>query len=84
MGTAQPVLPSNARSTTNVSEIFRRLERYNGIDPRLASERLHQIKAVTGRGPDDNVLFDLSGGVYDPINRTWLGSLTEGGASRVG
>ena len=54
------------------------------IDPRLASERLHQIKAATGRGPDDNVLFDLSGGVYDPINHTWLGSLTEGGASRVG
>ena len=51
-----------------------------GRDPALASERLHQIKAAAGRGAADNVLFDLSGGVYDPVTGTWLGSLTEGGA----
>jgi hypothetical protein len=32
------------------------------------------------RGPADNVLFDLSGGVYDPETLESLGSLTEGGA----
>ena len=76
-------LPENARRTTNPNEIFSRLEKFNGIDPKLASKRLHEIKAATGRGGADNVLFDLSGGVYDPKTLNWLGSLTEGGAKRL-
>jgi len=36
------------------------------------------IKAdAAGRGPADNVLFDLTGGVYDPKTLEWIGSLTE-------
>jgi RHS repeat-associated protein len=68
------------RITGNFDEVARRLERYHGIDRALASERLHEIKAATGRGPADNVLFDLTGNVYDPVTRESLGSLTAGGA----
>jgi RHS repeat-associated protein len=80
VGAAQPVLPAAARSTTNVAEVFRRLQQFNGIDPTLASERLHQIKAAAGLGAAENVLFDLSGGVYHPVTRALLGNMTTGGA----
>lgn len=75
-----PTLPSNARSTSSFSEASQHLSKNHGIDPKLASERLHQIKQSTGRGGADNVIFDRTGGVYDPNTRLWLGSLTEGGA----
>lgn len=76
-------LPARARTTTNVDTVFARLERFNGIDRHLASERLHELKAAFGRGGADNVLFDLSGNVYDPQTKEWLGSLTAGGAKRT-
>jgi len=69
-------LPRNARSTSNEEEIFRRLERYHGVDRNIASERLHEIKLNAGRGPNDNVLFDMTGNVYDPATREWIGSMT--------
>jgi len=78
-----PTLPSNARVLENPQEVYRRLEQYHGIDPKVASERLHQIKANAVRGADDNVLFDMTGNVYDPVTREWLGSLTEGGAKFI-
>jgi hypothetical protein len=78
-------LPENARRLPPVAEsartIYKRLERYHGIRPELAGERLHEIKAKSGYGAADNVIFDLSGGVYDPNTLEWIGSLTEGGAS---
>lgn len=76
------VLPDNARTYTNSKAAFEHLEKFNGISPKLASERLHHIKsaAQTSRGGADNVLFDRSGGVWDPKTREFLGSLTEGGA----
>lgn len=55
---------------------------YHGIDPVLASERLHNLKDKCGYGADDNVIFDFCGGVYDPETLDWIGSLTEGGAQR--
>jgi len=79
VGVEQRVLPENARVLKDWGEVVRRLEKYNDISPELASERLHAIKQAAGRGPADNVIFDLSGGVYDPVTREWLGSLTEGG-----
>jgi RHS repeat-associated protein len=79
LGAAEPVLPRNARSTMNATEVFRRLQQYHGIDQVTASQRLHDIKAASGRGPADNVLFDLTGGVYDPVTRRLLGHLTQGG-----
>jgi RHS repeat-associated protein len=72
----------NARTTTNAAEIFRRLERFHGIDPVTASERLHDIKRTAGHGPADNVIFDLTGNIYDQIGN-WIGSLTQGGAKVV-
>jgi hypothetical protein len=72
-------LPPNAVTTTDEKEIFRRLERFHGIGRTLASDRLHRIKKEAGRGAADNVLFDLTGGVYDPDTRERLGGLTEGG-----
>lgn len=80
LSSAARTLPSNARSTTNAQEVFRRLQKFNGISPELASDRLHAIKSAMGFGGADNVLFDLSGGVYHPTTRLFLGSLTEGGA----
>ena len=62
--------------------IFARLERFHGIPPELASERLHAIKGKSGRGPGDNVVFDMTGNVYNPDSLEWLGSLTEGGRKR--
>jgi len=77
------MLPENARRASGADEVFRRLQQFNGIDPILASERLHQIKHAAGLGPAENVVFDLSGGVYDPYTLEFLGSLTEGGAGPI-
>ena len=74
-----PLLPPNARSTLDEDEVFRRLERFHGIGKTVASQRLHELKRKSGRQPNDDVMFDLTGNVYDPATRTWLGSLTEGG-----
>lgn len=71
-------LPANARTTIDPQEVYRRLERYNGIDPVKASDRLHEIKRSAGFGAADNVIFDLSGNVYDQAGNL-IGSLTVGG-----
>lgn len=70
-------LPANARSTNNADTVFAHLERYCGVPRAKASERLHKIKAAAGRGGADNVLFDFSGGVYDPRTRDCIGNLTK-------
>jgi len=79
LGAAAQRLGSGARTTTNAAEVFRRLETFHGIDPALASERLHQIKDAAFHGGADNVIFDLTGNVYDELGNL-IGSLTEGGA----
>ncbi len=83
-GGAEPpsYLNKNARSTDDVDEIFRRLEKNNGVSREDASLRLHDIKRSTGRGGADNVLFDMSGNVYNPDTLEWIGSLTAGGGSK--
>ena len=65
--------------TTSENFIFGRLQKYHGISPEIASERLHAIKEAAGRGGAANVAFDLTGNVYDPDSGEWLGSLTQGG-----
>lgn len=72
-------LPPSARTTGDEDYIFQRLKRYNGIDPKTASDRLHAIKAAFGLGGADNVVFDMSGNVYDRSSGELLGSLTQGG-----
>ena len=80
---AVATLPKNARILTNETDVFKHLQKYNGIDPKLASERLHAIKKAANRGPADNVLFDMTGNVYDPVTKEWLGSMTYGGAKAI-
>ncbi len=77
------LLPSTARTFTNAEAAFSHLEDFHGIDPILASERLHGIKAAWGLGPAENVLFDRTGGVWDAATGRYLGSLTQGGAKRI-
>lgn len=72
----------SGRRTADAAEIFRRLANYHGIPEALSSDRLHAIKELWGRGAADNVLFDLTGNVFDPKTGEWLGSLTEGGGGR--
>jgi hypothetical protein len=72
-------LPAHATVLTDTNEVFKRLKRNHGIDPATASERLHALKKKSGRGADDNVIFGVTGCVYDSDTREWLGSLTEGG-----
>ena len=76
-------LPSTARTTEENSEaqkkIFKSLEENNGIDPNLASKRLHEIKQENGfKG--ENVVLDWTGNVYNPYTGDLIGSLTQGGA----
>jgi len=71
--------PDFSFRTGTPQEVYRRLETYHGIDPALASERLHTIKAANGFGAADNVVLDLTGNVYNPGTGEWLGSLTQGG-----
>lgn len=75
-------LPRNARRTDNEREVFRRLAKDHGIDRVIASDRLHGLKRQTGRGGADNLLFDLTGNVFDPVTLQWIGTLTEGGGGR--
>jgi len=72
-------LPHNAR-TAGIQEVYRRLAKYHGIPVVVASDRLHQLEDRLGLAPAAELLFDLTGNVYDPTTREWLGSLTEGGA----
>jgi hypothetical protein len=69
--------------TKSWKEITARLEKHHGIDPLLAKARLHVIKPGAGRGGEDNVVFDLTGNIYNPKTGELLGSLTQGGAKAI-
>ncbi len=57
-------------------EAFKHLEKYHGISPEVASERLHNIKAAAGLGAADDVAIGRTGDVYNAANGEWIGSLT--------
>jgi RHS repeat-associated protein len=71
-------LAANARTTTDPQEVYRRLERFHGVNANVASERLHKIKKAAGLRGADNLIFDLTGNVYDQSG-VWIGSLTQRG-----
>ena len=77
-----PMLPADAKVVTSFPEIARRLADNHGIDPVLASDRLHAIKQRARLGRNEDVIFDRTGGVYDAMTGELLGSLTEGGSGR--
>ncbi|GGJ53410.1 hypothetical protein GCM10008938_44290 [Deinococcus roseus] len=68
------------RGEKSMQDLFKRLEKYNGIPPELASKRLHAIKQKSGLGGADNVTVDATGNVFDSKSGELLGSLTQGGA----
>lgn len=74
---------AEVRTTRDVEQVFRHLEKYHGIDRRLASERLHDIKFKNGLPNDMDLIFDMTGNVYSPTRLELLGSLTQGGAKLV-
>ncbi len=76
----EEAIARGARTTSNYDEVARRLAQHHGIDPDVASARLHAIKRANGLGGSDNVVFDLTGNVWDPRTGDYLGSLTQGGA----
>jgi len=71
------------RRLSDFDTVAKHLQKHHGIDPKLASQRLHDIKKATGRGGADNVIFDMTGNVFDPKTGERLGSLTEGGAKII-
>lgn len=71
------------RFTTEVIYVYQNLAKHHGIEQHVAEERLHAIKRAAGRGPADNVVFDITGNVYDPATMERLGGLTEGGRRRL-
>ncbi|MEM1025990.1 MAG: Hint domain-containing protein [Myxococcota bacterium] len=76
-------LPKSARLTQDVDDVFSRPSKNHGIDPKLAGERLHDMKTANGLGGADNVVFDMTGNVFNPKTGELMGTLTEGGASLV-
>ena len=64
---------------------FQHLEDYHGIPQRVASNRLHAIKARYGLGAADDVIIGGNGGVYNAATGEYLGTLTDpiwGGGKR--
>jgi phosphopentomutase len=61
------------------------LKKNHGVDPEVASNRLHRLKEQTGMGPTDNVAIGKTGDVYNAQTGERLGSLTDkslGGTKR--
>jgi len=74
---------AEARTTRDVEQVFRHLEKYHGIDRWLASDRLHDIKLKNGLPNDTDLIFAMIGNVYSPTTLELLGSMTEGGAKLI-
>jgi hypothetical protein len=56
---------------------FDHLERFHGLDPHVASNRLHTLKQSGGLGAADDVIIGRTGDVYDARTGDWLGTLTD-------
>ena len=75
-------LSNKAKTFSKFDDLARHLKKYHGIDPKLASKRLHEIKKAAGYAGKD-VILDRTGNVYNPVTKELIGSLTEGGAKAV-
>jgi hypothetical protein len=56
---------------------FRHLERFCGLEPKVASNRLHKIKARAQLSATDDVIIGRTGDVYNATTGEHLGSLTD-------
>ncbi|MGL6194889.1 MAG: hypothetical protein ACRC2T_08720 [Thermoguttaceae bacterium] len=57
------------------TQSFQHLERYHGVSPIEASERLHKIKLKGGFSPADNMVIGKTGDVFHPLTGELLGIL---------
>ena len=67
--------------THPIEFVYKHLEKYHGIAPHVASNRLHRMKDENGLPANFNLLFHKTGNIYRADDRTYLGSLTSGGAT---
>lgn len=58
-------------------EAFDHLRKYPGVNPEVASNRLHRLKEPGGLGPADNVAIRRTGDVYNAQTGERMGSLTD-------
>ncbi len=65
------------RGQPAVEDAIAHLARYHGIDPWVASNRLHRLKEIAGLGAADNVVIGHTGDVYTEMTAERIGSLTD-------
>jgi len=56
---------------------YKHLHKYHGIDPNVASNRLHKIKQQAGWGAADDVVIGRTGDVYNGKAGEFWGQLTD-------
>ena len=62
---------------TAAQQAFRHLERFHGVDPAVASHRLHRLKQQAGLQANDDVVIGRTGDVYVADTGDRVGSLTD-------
>lgn len=76
-------IPGNPFRGSNAPQrAFDHLEEFHGLDPHVASNRLHAIKQHFGIGAADDVVIGRTGDVYNAQTGDWLGTLTDSGWGR--
>jgi hypothetical protein len=71
-------IPGNPfRGPTASQQAFQHLRRFHGLDPAVASNRLHRIKQRAGLTAADEVVIGRTGDVYNAVTGEHLGSLTD-------
>ncbi len=70
-------LPADAFTHGDADLAFKRLERFQKVDPNVASDRLHTINDANNLGGADNVIFDATSGVFHPETGEYPGTLTQ-------
>jgi hypothetical protein len=71
-------IPGNPFRGANAPQrAFDHLEKYSGLDPNVASARLHRLKRAGNLGGDDDVVIGRTGDVYNALTGEHLGTLTD-------
>ncbi len=74
-----PVPGNPFTGPTAPQRAFEHLDDFHGLDPHVASNRLHTIKQQAGLSAADDVIIGRSGDVYEATTGEWLGTLTDPG-----
>jgi phosphopentomutase len=71
-------IPGNPFTGINApSKAYDHLQKHSGLDPNVASARLHRLKQAGGMGGADDVAIGRTGDVYNARTGEHLGSLTD-------